>query len=403
MTLETSSRNSNLVFFLLAICLVAVSGGVYDTTFNNYISDTFHLGADARGYLEFPRELPGFLTALFAGALFFLPETKIAAAAAVAIGLGTLGLAWSGTDWNTTLFFITIWSIGTHLSMPVRSSLSMGLAEGGQKGRRLGQVQGAGIAAAMIGCTFVLVGMKYLHLGYRAIFTVAGLAALAGGFFFLFMRMPGAHLDRPKFVFRKQYWLYYALSFLFGARKQIFLTFGPWVLVKIYHQPAYIFAQLYIVASIAGIAFQPLLGRAIDRFGERPVLMIDAVLIALVCAGYGFANHFAEPRLALWILYACYIADLLLFGTGMARDTYLAKIALKPEHIAPSLSLGISINHAVSMSIPAVGGLMWMKYGYSSVFAAAAGIAVIMLGFSSMIRLPGGASLPAPLAPVDEL
>ena len=90
------------------------------------------------------------------------------------------------------------------------------------------------------------------------------------------MRLPNAHLQRPKFVWRGRYWLYYALAFLFGARKQVFITFGPWVLIRIFHQPAWIFAQLWIAAAILGVFFQPALGRAIDRFGERTVLLADS-------------------------------------------------------------------------------------------------------------------------------
>jgi len=251
---------------------------------------------------------------------------------------------------------------------------------------RLGQVQGVGIAASVVGCAVVWILMKYLGAGYRTMFIIGGIVALLAAFVLFTMWMPNAHLQRPKFVFRRQYWLYYTLAFLFGARKQIFITFGPWVLIKIFHQPAYIFAQLWMVAGVLGIVFQPALGRAIDRFGERWVLMVDSVLVFLVCIGYGYAHLIGSHALALGLLYACFVGDLLLFGTNIARDTYLAKIALKPEDVAPSLSLGVSINHAVSMSVPALGGLMWMKYGHASVFLAAAGVAVVMLFFSNRIR-----------------
>ena len=134
--------------------------------------------------------------------------------------------------------------------------------------------------------------------------------------------------------------------------------------------------------------FQPALGRAIDRFGERAVLMVDAALVFLVCAGYAFSHLIDHRPLALAVLFSCYVGDQLLFGTGMARNTYLSKIALKPEHVSPTLSLGVTINHAVSMSIPALGGLLWVSSGHSWVFIVAAGIALLMLVFTSMIRLP---------------
>jgi len=380
--------NPQLKLFLLGMGLLGMSSGIFETTFNNFLHDKFNLTADTRGFLEFPRELPGFLTALFAGLLFFAPETWIAGLSALMIGVGMLGLAFWGDSWIAMLCFMTLWSVGTHLVMPVRSSIGMELAKSNaEKGQRLGQIQGVGIAAAIVGCGVVWLAMQYIKTGYGAIFFIGGFVSLVGAVALFAMRMPGAHLQRPKFVWNRHYWLYYVLSLLFGARKQVFITFGPWVLVKVFNQPVWIFAQLWIAASVLGIVFQPALGRAIDRFGERAVLMVDGVLTFAVCIGYGFAHLLPNPTAALWLLYACFVGDQLLFGTGMARDTYLSKIALKPEHVAPTLSMGVSINHIVSMSMPALGGLMWMRYGHPSVFVAAAGIAVLMLIFAGLVRI----------------
>jgi len=380
--------NPQLKLFLLGMGLLGMSSGIFETTFNNFLHDKFNLTADTRGFLEFPRELPGFLAALFAGLLFFAPETWIAGLSALMIGVGMLGLAFWGDSWIAMLCFMTLWSVGTHLVMPVRSSIGMELAKSNaEKGQRLGQIQGVGIAAAIVGCGVVWLAMQYIKTGYGAIFFIGGFVSLVGAVALFAMRMPGAHLQRPKFVWNRHYWLYYVLSLLFGARKQVFITFGPWVLVKVFNQPVWIFAQLWIAASVLGIVFQPALGRAIDRFGERAVLMVDGVLTFAVCIGYGFAHLLPNPTAALWLLYACFVGDQLLFGTGMARDTYLSKIALKPEHVAPTLSMGVSINHIVSMSMPALGGLMWMRYGHPSVFVAAAGIAVLMLIFAGLVRI----------------
>jgi MFS family permease len=378
----------NLLLFVAGMAFLGASGGMMETTFNNYVSDTFNLGADARGFLEFPRELPGFLTALMAGLLFFLPETRIAGFSAMAVGFGMLALAWIGPHWSAMLIFLTIWSAGAHLLMPIRSSLSMELAMKENRGRRMGQISATAIAASMAGCAMVWIAMRWFHAGYQFIFIMGGLLALAASFFLFKMRMPNAHLQRPRFVWNRHYTLYYILAFLFGARKQVFITFGPWVLIRVFHQPAWIFAQLWIAAAILGIFFQPLLGRAIDRLGERTVLLADSLLLLLVCLGYGFAHRLPNQTAALWLLYVCFVGDNLLFGVNMARDTYLSKIALRPDHVAPTLSLGVSINHAVSMSIPALGGLMWIKYGHPSVFVATAGVAILMGIFSSMVRVP---------------
>jgi hypothetical protein len=379
---------SQLIRFAIGIALLGVTSGIFETVFNNYLHDTYDLQADARGYLEFPRELPGFLTALLSGLLFFVPETLVAAVSAALVGAGVLGIALGGDRWGVMLLFLVTWSVGAHLVMPVRSSIAMDLAPGDAKGRRLGQVEAVGTAAALVGCLGVWIVRPSLAGGYKLILLVAAVSAALASLVFSTMQMPGARLKRPKFVWRRRYGLYYALSFLFGARKQIFLTFGPWVLIKVFHQPAHIFAELWIVASLLGIPLQPVLGRLIDRRGERAVLLWDAALVFGVCAGYGFAHLFENRALALGLLYACYVGDQLLFGTGMARTTYLSRIAERPDHVSPTLSLGVSINHAVSMTIPSVGGLMWVAWGHSSVFLGAAGIALVMLVFAAMIRTP---------------
>jgi hypothetical protein len=372
---------------------------MFETTFNNFVSDVHHLQAAARGALEFPRELPGFLTALLLAALVFLAETRVAAAAAAATGLGMLGLAWAGGSWGSMMVALTVWSVGAHLIMPVRSSIGMDLAEGGLRGRRLGQISGVSVAASIVGCGLVWLLMRGGGRDYRLVFTLAGAGSLAAATVLLAMRLPGAHVARPRFVWNNRYWLYYVLSFLFGARKQIFITFGPWVLIKVFHQPAVIFAQLWIVAGLLGVLFQPALGRAIDHFGERRVLVADALVILGVCLGYGCAHRLGQAGAALGLLYACFVLDQLFFGTGMARDIYLSKIAARKEDVAPTLSLGVSINHAVSMSVPALGGWLWMRHGHDKVFLAAAAVALVMLFFAC--RVPDLRSAPgrAPCRP----
>ena len=383
------SINPQLRLFLAAVMLMGVAGGIFETTFNNFLSDSFDISADARGFLEFPRELPGFLTALFAGLLFFLPETLVGAAAAMLVGVGMLGIAVWGASWPVMLGFMIVWSMGAHLLMPVRSSVSIHLAHDERRGRRLGQVAGAGIAATLVGCGVVWVGTKYVAADYSVIFAIGGVSALAGGILFACMRLPEAHLRRPRFVWNRRYWLFYVLALLFGARKQIFITFGPWVLVRVFHQPVYVIAQLWMAAAVLGVVVQPVLGRVIDRFGERKVLIVDSLLVFAVCAGYGLSGRVPNGHLALWLLYVCYVGDHLLFGVNMARTTYLSKIAVTPAHVAPTLSLGITINHAVSMTVPILGGLIWVRHGYTAVFGAAAVVALLMLLFSSLLRLPG--------------
>lgn len=378
--------NPQLLLFLAAIVFLGVANGIYETTFNNFLQDTFDLSAQARGHLEFPRELPGFLVAVLAGALFFLPETRVAAVATLTACCGMIGLATVGYKWPLMIASIVLWSAGVHVMMPLRQALGLSLAHPDRQGARLGQVAGFGTAAIVIGASFVWLGTEYFSASYRVLFWIAaGLVMLASVVFLRMHTTTGLSQRRPKFVFRQRYRLFYILSILFGARKQVFITFGPWVLVKVFQQSASTIAKLWITSSMLGVFINPRLGRAVDRFGERVILMADAVLLVGICLGYGFAESVLPGPWALRVLYMCFVLDQLLFAVGMARTTYLRKIAANEDDVTATLSLSVSIDHAVSMSLPSLGGLIWAKYGYPWVFVGAACVGLMTLWTTSRI------------------
>ncbi len=367
---------------------MAAAAKIFDTSFNNFISDTFHLRADARGHLEFPRELPGFLVAVFAGVFFFMNEVRLAALSLVILAIGAVGIGVLGRDYWVMIAFMFIYSSGLHLLGPLGGAIVLSEAQPHERGARLGQVAGIQTAAAVAGAAVVWSSWKFLQVGYATLFLVAGGMALAGAFVLLPMRPLERHEGvRPKLIVKRKYGLYYALSILFGARKQIFLTFGPWVLIKVFHQRPATFGLLSMIAGAIGVFLLPRLGRWIDRFGERPIMMADAALIFCVCLCYGYAERFA----ASWALYAVaatLVADELLFAFGMARTTYMDKIAETKADLTASLSLSVSLDHVVSMSVPSLGGWLWIRYGYPTVFVAGAGIALITLLVASRVRLP---------------
>lgn len=403
------TTHRQLMIFLIAVALFGIGSPFFETVFNNYLSDTFKLSHEARGNLEFPRELPGFLVAVSAGILFFMAETRIAALSGLIACLGMVGLALFGEHYWAMMAFMIAFSAGTHLSMPVRASITLSLSRESQEGRRLGQMGVVAGAASIAGALCVSLLMRKLGLSYRSVFAIgSGAFALAAGVLLLMHPTVGSR-RRPKLTVHRRYWLFYLLCILFGARKQIMLTFAPWVLIKVYDQQAWVFAELWMVSSALGIFFRPLVGHCVDTLGERTVLMADAVLLALVCAGYGFGDHLGLGDKTIYLLYACYIGDNLLFAAGMARTTYLKKIAVSPQHVASSLALGISLDHATSMSVPSAGGKLWSAFGeatgYRQVFMAATGIALLNFILSSLIRIPerGGREIESDgIPPPDE-
>lgn len=384
------SPHRDLYLFGAALLALGIAGGVAQTTFNNFLDATFHLGADARGALEFPRELPGFLCAMMAGFLGFLPESRLGAVAVGLLMLGMVGLALLGGTYGVMVLFMIIWSSGEHLFMPANSAIGMQLASNRQQvATRLGQLMAVSTAATLLGCLLVWLAVDLLHVSYRMLFLVGG---LVGGTAMVPLMLMRLHHDqqrrRTRLVWRREYRVYYLLAVLFGARKQVFITFAPWVLVKVFEQPPSTFARLWIVSALLGLGFKPLLGIAIDKLGERRLLMLDAAVLALVCLGYGFAQTVMPARLALPLIYVCYVLDLMLFSVGMARSTYLRKIALHDSDVTPTLSLGVSLDHLVSMSIPTLGGLVWARYGYPWVFAGAAAISLVNVLACSLVRTP---------------
>ncbi len=388
------SRNlkRDLTLFLLVIAALGVTSGIFETTFNNFLSDTFHLGAEARGRLEFPRELPGFLVALLGGVLFFLSEIRLGVFAASALTVGLVGLVLRGQHYGTMMLFMFLWSVGNHMMMPVNNTINLSLAPAGKRAASMGKIGAIGVAATILGAGLVSVGRTWLGFSYQTLFiTAGGCALLAAAFISRIHPLPHRGGQRPKLVLKRRYSLYYVLCIFSGARKQVFVTFGPWVLIKLFGEPASTIANLWIVACTIGIFFQPQLGKLIDRLGERTILMLDAAMLIGVCLGYGFARQLplAHP---VYLVYACYVLDNVLFACSMARSTYVDKIAEDHADIHATLSIGVSIDHAVSMSIPAAAGWLWSLHGdnrgYPYVFLAAALVALGNLIAASFIRTP---------------
>ncbi|MEN6644323.1 MAG: MFS transporter [Armatimonadia bacterium] len=388
-----------LLLYFLGIAFFGVASGCFGTSYNNFLDGVFHINAEARGMLEFPRELPGFLVVFFTGALACLPETRVAGLSSLLTFVGMIGLgqvhlhAAEQNAWNWMVFYTILWAIGSHVIMPVRSAIGMSLAHETRHGRRLGQVSSLGAAGTILGAGFAwAVSAGQSSPPFWLIFAAGGVMALCGSITFFLMRGIGRQTARPKLVWNRKYWLYYVLCLLFGARKQLFITFGPWVLIKVFHRNVVTFAKLGIMNSMLTVFTNPAIGGLIDRWGERRVLVLDSFILMLICLGYGGA-HFFGPA-GIYVAFACFVLDEVMFGVGNARTTYLAKIAQRPEDVTASLSLGITLDHAMSMTLPTLGGLVWMKYGHWWVFIGGGGIALLMMIFSSLIKLPPKSAVP---------
>lgn len=393
----------DLLILLLAMASFGAAGGIFQSTINNYLAEVHHMGAEGRGWLEFPRELPGFLLFFIAGLLLIrLRESQIAALAMALAALGALGLAFLGDTTVSLVAWIMIWSLGDHILFAVQGPLGLKMARAGAEGRRLGQFGAAANLGTIIGVGAVYLLARFLGNRFSLFYVIAAASALAASL--LFLRLKAGREDPPsrRLVYRREYRLFYAISALFGIRKQIFLVFGTWVLVALHDVPVSTIALLFFIAAVLGVILRPLLGDVIDWLGERTVLAADELFLLAVCMTYAFATDLIPSPWALRALYGAYVLDIVLFALRVARVTYIKKIARDPADITPTISLGITIDHAVAMSLPILSGYIWEAWGYRWVFVLAGAIAVAGFFVCLRIRVPDGGSAAADLPlPVD--
>lgn len=365
----SAHRARGMLFLCLAVGAMGFTMAVQQGANANFIRDVMRLEGDQVGVLEAIRESCGIwalgLLALLAG----LAEPLVGAAvlAVFAVGLGAYAYV---PSYGWLIFASLVWSQGLHIWMPLPNSMALALAEPGRAGRRLGQVQASGAAGAALGLVTALV-LYWAGVAIRPMYVLAGAIALVAAAMCLGIprqiKTPG-----PRLVFRRKYWLYYLLCFLEGWRKQIFIAFAGYLLVWKYNTPLGTLLVLWICVQATGWFTFPLVGRLIDRVGERPILAFYYVCLTGFFIGYATIQ-------SRYVLYAIFVVDSSFFVFGMALNTYVNHVAPKSEH-TPTLSMGVAMNHVASVTMPLVGGLLWRYAGYEWTFligACAAAVSVI--------------------------
>lgn len=374
---RVSGMSRELKLFAMASLAMGMAYSMFDATFNNFLNDRFALTGFERSFLEFPRELPGFSVVFISALLWFLCSRRLGAFALALGAVGALLIGFFSTSYGMMVVWLFVYSLGQHLFMPVASTIGMELAKEGKTGQRLGQLNAIRNLAAIMGSLLVMLGFRYLGFRFEHVF-VLGAVGLAVAACLLFnMQRNRVQTAHTQLTLHKEYRLYYFLAVLYGSRKQLFITFAPWVLVSIFNQPTQLLATLLTIGGVIGILFQPLLGWAIDKLGERVVLCSEAVLLVGVCFGYGFARSWFPENVAFLIVCVCFLIDQMLMSVGMARSTYMKKIARDPAHIQPALTTAVTIDHIFSISVALIGGAIWNQFGFQYVFLMGAGIAVI--------------------------
>jgi predicted MFS family arabinose efflux permease len=374
---------------LFATIFFGAASGIFTATLNNYLAEIHSLDAEARGWLEFPRELPGFLIMFVAGAMLTVfRETQMAATAMLLTAFGAIGLGFLAPSHAALVIFIVIWSLGDHIIFAVEGPIGLKLSRGGQEGRRLGQFGGARNLGTIVGVGVIFILARTLGDRFSLFYAIAAASALTAGMLYSGLDVGRGDMRSRRLVYKKKYGLFYLISALFGIRKQIFLAFGAWVLVEIHGVSVSTIALLYFIAATLGVVFRPLLGEVIDWLGERTVLAVDELLLLGICLTYAFAGDLFSGDAVLLALYGAYIFDIVLFALRVARTTYLKKIADDPADITPTISMGITIDHAVAMTLPVASGYIWEAYGFRWVFLLAGAFALVGFFVCLRIRVP---------------
>lgn len=380
-----------LKLFAFASLFMGMAYSVFDSTFNNFLNERYALSGFQRSFIEFPRELPGFLVVFVSALLWFLCSRRLGAWSLVLSLLGVLLISFFAPGYAVMVFFLFTYSLGQHLFMPVASSIGMELAEPGKTGKRLGQLNAIRNLATIGGSFLVFLGFRYFGFTFQHAFVIVAIGLGIAAVLMFSMRPEENVRPRLFLKLRSEYRLFYLLNVLSGSRKQIFITFAPWVIVTVFNQPTQTLATLMTIGGIIGIVFQPFLGQMIDRLGERFVLASEAVLLVFVCVGYGFSKFVLPASQAFIAVCVFYLIDQMLFSVGMARSMYIKKIAIQSEDVQAALAAGVTIDHLFSIIIALLGGLIWNAFGFQYVFLLGVVIAIANFFVALQVRIPQNA------------
>jgi predicted MFS family arabinose efflux permease len=381
----------DFLLFLISGVFLGIAQSVDGSTLTNYLKEHFGMMIIHRSALEFPRELPGLLVVLLIGSLSFLGgDVRISVAANLLAAVGMFCLGIIPPQFALVIVVIFVYSMGQHIFMPLSGSIGMSFAGPDQTGKILGKLSSVGNIAVVLSSAALWALYRFVHISYTTAFTIGATAFVLSAILLSAVKPTQTVRVKKRYIYRKEYRLYYWLCMLYGARKQIFITFGPWVLVEVFKQPVATMTLLFFIVAVIGIFVKPWVGHLIDKVGERFVLSGEAFLFFFTCLGYAFAENLFRPPIAIICIYVCYIVDFTIDSVYMARVTYMKKIALKPEDVSPSLSLGTSVDHLVTIFLPILGGLAWYKGGpggYKYVFLGGAVIALLNFVSSRRIRI----------------
>ena len=373
------TENRPMFRFLILLTISATIGlQAWQTLFNNFAVEAAGLNGGHIGVIQSVREIPGFLALLAVYAMLIIREHRLSALSVICLGLGVAatGLfpSYAGLVLTTLLM-----SFGFHYFETTNQSLTLQYFSQATAPWVFGRQRSAAAAANI--AVGVLIYLLAPLMSFRDLYLLLGLAVAAAGLWG-FCQNP-SRMDivpqHKQMVFRRKYGLFYFLTFMAGARRQIFMAFAVFLMVKKFGYTLQEVTLLFVVNNAVNFFLSPLIGQCIIRFGERRVLSLEYSSLFFIFLAYAVV----ESRLAVAVLY---VLDHIFFNFAIAIRTYFQKIG-DPRDIAPSMAVGFTINHIAAVVLPAAGGLLWMV-DYRIPFLAGAGMSLISLAAVQLIRTP---------------
>ncbi|MDR2501544.1 MAG: MFS transporter [Treponema sp.] len=381
--------------FLGALILSGVAAGFYKGIQDNYLAELVRIDAFERGIVEFFREMPGLLVVFFLAWMYRFTESRIFKIGAALTACGLAGLFFTAPGKVSVVILMVVYSAGEHIIMPVRSSISLDLAHKDKGGASLGLTSALGHGGNIAG--FILVsavffgfsrfGISREHiLPFKTVFAAAALLTAGAFLVCLAMRDSGLKVKRRRFYFAKKFFKFYMLEVFYGARKQIFLTFAPYVLILNYGAGAQVISLLLAISALCGFIASPFIGKLIDRAGYRFVMVTDTLILVAVCLFYGFSHRIFPQGIAFYAVCVNYVLDAVISVASMASSVYVRSIAASQEEMTATISTGISVNHVISILIALLGGLLWKSVGIEALFLCSAFLGLCNSLYAASIR-----------------
>lgn len=373
-------RQPVFLLFLMALAM-PIAFATWSALLNNFVIEAADFTGVEIGWLHTVREIPGFLAIGVIFLIIFIREQVLGLISLILLG-GATALTAYFPHIGGIMVLTLLSSIGFHYYETVNQSLQLQWIDKAKAPQMLGWLTAAGSAASLVAYGLLVLTWKTFNLSYEFVYmTAGGITVLIAAFCLIyFPQFETPHPQNKQMVLRRRYWLYYALQFVSGARRQIFVVFAAFMMVERFGFEVHEVTALFLINYIANMIFAPMIGRAIGVYGERNMLVFEYVGLTLVFLAYGGIYYFGW---GVVLAASLYVVNHLFFSMAFALKTYFQKIA-DPADIAPTAAVAFTINHIAAVFLPVVLGYMWVN-SPGSVFIAAACMAVTSLALSLLI------------------